>query len=221
MDIDEALNVEELRGRALEHTRLAYRLLPPLKQPRILDIGCGEGLQTMELARLGEGEVVGIDTDQDALSRLRQRIDEAGLGARIKAIQVSLFDNRFGDNSFDVLWGEGVFHLLDACRSLSECQRLLKPHGYLVMHQTIVWFESVRKRLPEFGFEFMTQHMLPKHFWWTDYGALLEGRILAYRETYSDASDSPKLAEHESLIADIKSDPEGTASGIYLMQKGD
>jgi hypothetical protein len=43
MDIDGALNLEELRGRCLEHSRRAYRLLPPLEQPRILDIGCGQG----------------------------------------------------------------------------------------------------------------------------------------------------------------------------------
>ncbi len=49
MDVDDALNVEELRGRFLEHSRQAYRLLPPLEQPRILDIGCGRGQQTIEI----------------------------------------------------------------------------------------------------------------------------------------------------------------------------
>ena len=66
MNINDALNVEELRGRFLEHSRQAYRLLPPLEQPRILDIGCGQGQQTMELARLGGGEVIGIDIDNAA-----------------------------------------------------------------------------------------------------------------------------------------------------------
>jgi ubiquinone/menaquinone biosynthesis C-methylase UbiE len=103
MDIDRALNVDELRGRCLEHSRKAYRLLPQLKQPRILDIGCGQGQQTMELARLGESEVIGIDIDQAALSKLRQRINQACLGDRIKAIHVSLLDNQFDDNSLDLL----------------------------------------------------------------------------------------------------------------------
>ncbi len=103
MDIDQALNVEELRGRSLEHSRRAYRLLPPLEQPRILDIGCGQGQQTMELARLGGGEVVGIDIDESALSGLQQRIDQADLSYRMKAIHASLFDNGFDDNSFDRL----------------------------------------------------------------------------------------------------------------------
>ena len=66
----------------------------------------------------------------------------------------------------------------------------------------------------------MDQHMLPKHFWWTDYGDPLEERIRAYRKTHGDASDSRKLAEHESLVANIKSDPDRTDSGFYLVKKG-
>jgi len=218
-DIDQVLNLEELRGRCLEHSRRAYRLLPPLEKPRILDIGSGHGQQTMELARLSGGEVIGIDLDEAALTRLRHRIDQAGLGDRIKAIHVSLFDNGFDDSSFDLLWEEGALHLLDATRSLPECERLLKPDGYLVMHETIVWFDNIRENLLQSGFKLMDRHMLPKHFWWTDYGAPLEERIRAYRETLGDASPPPELAEHESMVAAMKSDPDRTDCGIYLVRK--
>jgi len=219
MDIDQVLRIEELRGRCLEHSRKAYRLLPRFEKPRILDIGCGHGQQTMELAYLSESEVLGIDIDKAAISRLRQRIDELCLGDRIKAIHVSLLDNQFDENSFDLLWEEGVFHLLDESESLPECWRLLKPDGYLVMHETIIWFDNIREKLREFSFRLMDQLMLPKHFWWTDYGAPLEERIQAYRETHGDATDYPKLAEYEKIVADIKSDPDRTDSGIYLIRK--
>lgn len=221
MDIDRILNVEELRGRFLEHTRRAYRLLPPQDRPRILDIGCGQGLQTMELASLSKGEVIGIDMDEVALSKLRQRIDHSGFGNRVKAMNVSLYDNGFDVNSFDLLWEEGVLHLLDASVCLQECRRLLKPDGYLVMHETLAWFESIRKQLPQFGFQFKNRHMLPKHFWWTDYGALLEKRIRACREIHGDTLNSPTLTEHESVVAAIKSDPDQTDCGIYIVQKSD
>jgi cyclopropane fatty-acyl-phospholipid synthase-like methyltransferase len=113
MDIDRALNVEDLRGLFLKHTQWAYRLLPLLEQSRILDIGCGLGQQTMELAHLSGREVVGIDIDYSAVSRLQQRIDQANAGDRIKAIHGSLFDNKFDDDCFDIIWEEGVLHLLD------------------------------------------------------------------------------------------------------------
>lgn len=219
MDIDHILNIEELRGRFLEHSRRAYRLLPPLDRPRILDIGCGQGLQTMELARLNEGEVIGIDIDEAALTRLRQRIDHSDLDSRVKALHVSLFDNEFDESSFDLLWEEGVLHLLDASGSLQECRRLLKPDGYLVMHETILCFESIREKLSRFGFEHMDSHMLPRHFWWTDYGALLEERIRAFKQTHADESTHPMLIEHENVVAAIKSNPDQTDCGIYLVKK--
>ena len=221
MNIDKALDLEELRGRMLKHTRLAYRLLPSIEHPRILDIGCGQGQQTMELARLSGGEVLGIDIDQAALARLRQRIDQTRTGDRIKVIHVSLFENKFDDNSFDVLWEEGVFHLLDVNRCFAECRRLLKPNGYLVMHETILWYERIRKKIPEFGLRLMDQHILPKHYWWTNYGSPLEERIRAYREYHGDASDSPELSEHEKVVTDIKSDPDSTDCGIYIVKRGD
>lgn len=219
MEIDQALNIEELRARFLEHSRRAYALLPPLTRPRVLDIGCGQGQQTVELARLSGGQVVGIDIDEAALCRLRRRVDQAGLGQQIEGIHVSLFESSFDDDSFDLLWEEGVLHLLDASRSLPECRRLLKPGRHLVMHETIVWFESIRRSLEASGLELVDQHMLPRHFWWTDYGAPLEARIRAYRKTHGDAADTPKLAEHEGVVASIKRDPGQTACGIYLVQK--
>ncbi|MGV7223620.1 MAG: class I SAM-dependent methyltransferase [Nitrospinales bacterium] len=218
MNIDKALNVEELRGRFLKHTRLAYRRLPILEKPRILDIGCGPGQQTIELARLSGGEVVGIDTDPSAVSRLQKRIDQANAGDRITVIHVSLFDNKFDDDFFDIIWEEGVLHLLDASKSFAECRRLLKPNGYLVMHETTLWFESSQKKLQDFGFKLMDEHILPKDFWWTNYGAPLEDRIRAYSSVHCDASDSKKIAEYESVVASIKGDPNRTDCGIYLVK---
>jgi SAM-dependent methyltransferase len=221
MDIDSVLDIEELRGRFLAHSRRAYRLLPPLERPRILDIGCGRGQQTLELARLGGGEVVGIDIDRDALAVLRRRIDAAGLGDRVEAVHVSLFDTGFADGSFDLLWEEGVLHLLDASRALGECRHLLRPGGFLVMHETIEWFEGIRGALPDHGFELRDRHLLPRHFWWTDYGAPLEARIQAYRKVRGDTPDPPELAEHERTVIAIKSDPDRSDCGIYIVQRRD
>jgi hypothetical protein len=86
------------------------------------------------------------------------------------------------------------------------------------MHETILWFESSQKKLQDFGFKLMDEPILPKHFWWTNYGAPLEDRIRAYRGAHGDALDFKKLAEYESVVASIKSDPDRTDSGIYLVK---
>ena len=219
MGIEAALNEMELRMRCLVHSRQAFQLLPALEQPRILDIGCGQGSQTLELAKLGGGQVVGIDVDAAALEKLRQRIVEGNLDDRISTLHVSLLDNGFDECSFDILWEEGVLHLLNSESSLPECQRLLRPGGTLVMHETISWFENTKKKLQGFGFEFADQYLLPKHYWWTDYGAPLEQRIQAYKKAHADLEDSQELARHEAAVAAIKNDPDRLDCGFFLVRK--
>ena len=67
---------DKVRKRLLKYTRKAFRMLPKLNNPRILDVGCGYGIPTIELARLSQGEVTGIDIDQPALDELSRKIKE-------------------------------------------------------------------------------------------------------------------------------------------------
>jgi len=63
IDIINELNLEQFREVFLKYTRKAFQMLPKMDKPCILDIGCGTGLTTIELARLSDGEIIGIDID--------------------------------------------------------------------------------------------------------------------------------------------------------------
>ncbi len=73
----EALSFSEkkelVRERLKKYTRQAFRMLPEFTNPTILDIGCGSGIPTLELARLTQGEILGIDIDQIALDKFKQK----------------------------------------------------------------------------------------------------------------------------------------------------
>jgi len=58
-----------------KYTRKAFRMLPELDKPRILDVGCGPGGPTLELARLSQGKVIGLETQQPFLDRLTRKIE--------------------------------------------------------------------------------------------------------------------------------------------------
>lgn len=107
-DLDDVLKARELRSGFLAYTREAFALLPVMDQPRVLDVGCGSGDVTMVLARLSDGEVFGIDTNEKAIIALRRRVEEAGMGHRVQGVRASLLETGFADESFDVLWEEGV-----------------------------------------------------------------------------------------------------------------
>jgi len=87
-ELDRELGVRELRASFLEHTRRTYAMLPPAESRprRILDIGCGTGAPSIELARLSGGTVIGIDVDERALEVMRDHVAEAGLDDRVHRI---------------------------------------------------------------------------------------------------------------------------------------
>ena len=65
---------EELRANFLKYSREAFKLLPTMEKPRLLDLGCGSGLLTIELSDLTNGDIIAIDIDQVLLDRLNEKV---------------------------------------------------------------------------------------------------------------------------------------------------
>ena len=62
-----------------ECTRRAFQSLPdPSAIHRILDVGCGAGLQTLELARLSTAEIVAVDNNPVVIETLSRRVKKGG-----------------------------------------------------------------------------------------------------------------------------------------------
>jgi len=224
-ELDRELGVFELRDSFLGHTRRAYALLSPFAAgpPRILDIGCGTGTPSLELARLSGGEIFGIDVDEPALEVMRERVAEAELGGRVSARCVSLYETDFPDADFDLLWEEGVLHLLDTDRSLGQCRRLLKPGCHLVMHETNLWFDRARDRLTDFGFTVRRTYPLPEHYWLTAYAEPLDAKLRAFVQSHDiealDDITARALATHRKAVASIRADPGATDCAFFIAQK--
>ena len=67
-----------------ESTERALRLLPTLKShQRILDIGCGAGAQTIDLAGLTEAQIVAVDNHPPFVDQLATRVSDSSLGAKV------------------------------------------------------------------------------------------------------------------------------------------
>jgi ubiquinone/menaquinone biosynthesis C-methylase UbiE len=115
-----------VRRRLLKYTRRAFRMLPKLDKPRILDVGCGSGVPTMELTRLGQGEVIGIDIDQPALDKLNRKIKEAGFSNQVQVVNGSILDMSFPDENFDIIWSEGSIFVIGFERGIRAWKRFLK-----------------------------------------------------------------------------------------------
>lgn len=95
---------------------------------RALDLGCGDGTFTAELARAG-ARAVGVEVADAALRRARDR--NHGLEFRLAPIGGPL---PFEVATFDFVWASEVLeHVADTTRWLSEVRRVLAPAGRLLL----------------------------------------------------------------------------------------
>jgi ubiquinone/menaquinone biosynthesis C-methylase UbiE len=123
--------------------RRAFALANVAGGDRVLDLGCGAGDLTADLAAAAGrpaagrpaaghadgGHAVGVDVAQAAVRRARER--HPALDFRVAPIDGPL---PFPDGSFDVVWSSEVIeHVADTARWLSEVRRVLAPSGRLLL----------------------------------------------------------------------------------------
>jgi len=224
------------------YTRQAFQMLPELDRPSILDIGCGPGAATMELARLSNGDITGLDFHQPFLDRLSTKIEAAGLSDRVKAVHGSMFEMAFPDESFDIIWAEGSIYLIGFEKGLTEWRRFLKPAGYLVAGEvawlrqdppeelSLFWKENypgIRtipenlSLIPACGYEVIGHFTLPEDAWWVGYYGPVEKRLQGLRNKYSDNPEALAVLDAEQTEIDMyRKYSEWYGSVFFLMQKG-
>jgi SAM-dependent methyltransferase len=103
-------------------------LIAPPKQTRLLDLGCGNGSLSQQLALLGY-EVVGIENSASGIQAARMAVIEC------QFIQASIYDLPAElDHSFDlVISVEVIEHLCYPRELLRAAKRCLKPGGQLIL----------------------------------------------------------------------------------------
>jgi ubiquinone/menaquinone biosynthesis C-methylase UbiE len=223
-------------------TRKALALLvglPP--RPLILDIGCGPGMQTVELARCTNGKIIAIDTHQPFLEKLKQRAQAEGLSDKITTINMSMFALDFEAKSFDAIWSEGAIYIMGFEQGLRACQSLLKPGGYVTVSE-ICWLRpqppsevqtfwaanypgmrTVEENLEivrAAGYREVGHFVLPPSAWWEGYYTPQEARIAMLRTKYRDDVEAIQLLDESQLEIDLYwkySDWYGYV--FYIMQK--
>jgi len=110
-------------GRDLSQSR-------PFAGLRILDIGCGGGLLSEPMARLG-ADVVGADAAARNIPVARLHAEQSGL--TIDYRHTTAEDMAAAGEEFDVVLNmEVVEHVADPLAYLTACQRLLKPGGLMI-----------------------------------------------------------------------------------------
>jgi ubiquinone/menaquinone biosynthesis C-methylase UbiE len=133
------------RWRTVENS--AAYLIPALRPGLdVLDVGCGPGTITVDLAaRVTPGRVLGIDVSSDPLEEARAAAERAGVPVTFKVGDV--YALTAADDSFDVVHAHQVLqHLTDPVAALREMTRVCRPGGVIAVrdvdYAATTWFPA-------------------------------------------------------------------------------
>jgi ubiquinone/menaquinone biosynthesis C-methylase UbiE len=224
-----------------EYTQKAFEMIPAIKQPKILDIGCGPGLQTVKLAKLSDGGVIGIDIHQPYLDDLVKNAKKHDVSNRIKALNMSMKEMDFPEESFDIIWSEGSIFVIGFEQGIKDWKRFIKPNGYLAVHEMTWLKENPPKEISEYfekvypamttieknieiikkcNYKLLGHFPLPDDAWWDLYYNPLEQRLQKLKIKYKDNKEALKIIKDEELeIALFRKYNMWYGSVFYVMQK--
>jgi SAM-dependent methyltransferase len=200
-------------------TKKAWSCLPPLPEgAQILDIGCGSGTQTRDLAGLSTGTITAVDNHQSFLDTIRAQAGKDGMNGRIKTVCASMDALPFGNGQFDLIWSEGAIFIIGFEKGLRTWKPFVKKGGFIVVSDA-AWFEpnppqelmqwwekegyvpgtedQLKEQIRNAGLRLLATYRLPEAGWWENYYIPMLSRIKQLRET--QGSDPACAAILDSL----------------------
>jgi SAM-dependent methyltransferase len=224
-----------------KYTKKAFDMIPRMDKPNILDIGCGPGMQTIALAKLSGGHVIGIDIIQQYLDQLQESIEKEHLQERVQAVNQSMDSIQFSEASFDILWAEGSIFIIGFEQGLREWRKYIKPKGYLAVHEMawikenppqeireywervypqIATIENNLRIIEQCGYRTLGYFLLPEDAWWEFYYTPLENRLKDLRIKFKDNAKAMEMIKETELEIDMfRKYNAWYGSVFYVMQK--
>ena len=224
-----------------ESTRKAYQMLEDLPEnPRILDIGCGPGMQTVELAKLSGRQIVALDFHEPFLEQLKETAKKEGVSDRVKEVKGDMSNLKFEDGSFDVVWSEGAIFVIGFEKGLREWKRLLTPDGYVVaselswlqhdvpqeaktyitqVYPAIKTIEGNIEIIQNSGYRLVGSFVLPSKSWWDNYYTPIETKLPSLKAKYRDDEEALQvIACEETEIEMFRKYSDYYGYVFYIMQ---
>jgi 2-polyprenyl-3-methyl-5-hydroxy-6-metoxy-1,4-benzoquinol methylase len=117
----------------------------PIKGRTFLDVGCGNALYSLELARKGAAKVVGIDISEVMIGLCKQSSENENLSDVCTFIQTDLLDYK-PESTFDVSFGIGLFdYISDPLPVLKRMREVSTDKAIMAFPRLWTWRAPIRK----------------------------------------------------------------------------
>ncbi|MAP94298.1 MAG: bifunctional 3-demethylubiquinol 3-O-methyltransferase/2-polyprenyl-6-hydroxyphenol methylase [Ponticaulis sp.] len=147
-----------LRDLLVEHFKLDGASATPFSGLKLLDIGCGGGLVTEPMARMG-ADIMGVDASEANIKTAMVHAEQSGLTIDYRAGTAEALGDA-GEGPFDaVLNLEIIEHVADPEAFLKDCVSLVKPGGLMVVATLNKTFKSLA--LAKIGAEYILRWLPP------------------------------------------------------------
>ena len=181
---------------------------------RILDLGCGNGAPTMQLARNLDSTILAVDFHKPFLDELNRRAQAEGLGGKIRTLHEDMNKLDFEAGSFDLIWSEGALYNMGFREGLPVCRSLLAPGGMMAVTELVYFTPDVPEEcktffdmayppmtdvktnlasIEEAGFSMLGHFSLPESSWLDNYLVPLESRLDVVEAKYADNPEKMEM----------------------------
>lgn len=225
-----------------ESTKRAFEMLADIPQnPDILDVGCGAGKQTLDLAGLTSGTITAVDNHAPFLATLRKRAEIESYRADIRTVLGNMAAMDFPPESFDLIWSEGASFIIGFANALRQWRSLLRPSGSMAISD-MVWlkqdppapvrdwlaaqnadmkyYEEYFPVIDAAGYRRIGYFSLPGQSWWADFYLPMERKLAEMRVKYRGRADAKTLLDSFQLEIEMhRQYAEFYGYGFFLMQK--
>jgi len=191
-----------------------------MKNPRILDGGCGSGVVSLDIAAMMPCRITALDIDEAELQLFREKASRAGLDESIEIVHGSIFDVPLAEESFDVIFAEGLLNMMDFKAGFSRLADLTRPGGWLIIHDEVGGRDGKLRVFAEKECRLIDSFFLDEEVWGKEYFLCIEASLSGLPACDGDCVEiKEQLRKLEKEISDYKKNSVRYRSVYYILEK--